>query len=360
MDFWLRTDEPYLCDIIYKSDSGERSYVFANPYTGKIQGEAKLTFQRFFRDLHYFLFIPFQIGHFTVLIFGFLLLLSLITALVFYKTWWRKLFELHTGKGALVFFRSLHRLIGLWSVLFTLLFSITGIWYFMERTNIAGISTISNPKKPRVTTAVSFENGDSEDMDFSDIDYNRAVAEAERAIPGLRAGDILPPKSKTDVIYISGEGKVPLVRQRANRVYLDPTTYKPIKVQDARDIGTTMYINDIADPLHFGYWGGLVTKIIWFFLGLGISSLVLSGIWIRAKRKATQRKAKKQSVMGIWHYINWGVCSIFWFFMYYILIDRYRVSGSALLVITAGWIIFLATAYYLFVIRLKRVIASAI
>ena len=56
--YWMKPDEPYICNIIYLKNNGNRSYVFANPYTGVIQGSANITIQRFFRDLHYFLFIP--------------------------------------------------------------------------------------------------------------------------------------------------------------------------------------------------------------------------------------------------------------------------------------------------------------
>ncbi len=55
-------------------------------------------------------------------------------------------------------------------------------------------------------------------------------------------------------------------------MYINPNTYEVVKVQNAKNISTTMWINDIADPLHFGNWGGLTTKIIWFIFGLGISS----------------------------------------------------------------------------------------
>lgn len=353
MTFWMHTDEPYLCDILYKKEGDRTSYVFANPYTGEIRGEAQITFQRFFRDLHYFLFIPFQIGHFTVLIFGFLLLISLITALVFYKKWWRKLFELQTKKGSLVFFRSLHRLVGLWSVPFTLLFSITGIWYFMERANVGGLATEVNPRAPKV------EGHDTENVEPigpNTLDYDRAMKIAQAQIPNLEVGDMAPSRGEYGSIYITGRSEVALVRQRANRVYLNPRTYEVIATQKASEMGTAMYLNDIADPLHFGYWGGLITKIIWFILGLGISSLVLSGIWITAKRKAIKRKKQKQKVMGVWRFINWVIFGAMIFFMYYIMIDRYAASTIALLTIGLGWLAFLAAAYYLFIYRLNRII----
>ena len=352
VSYWMRTEEPYLCDIIYVQDNGRQTYVFANPYTGKIQGNANLTFQRFFRDLHYFLFMPFyQFGYLIVLSFAFLLLISFLTALFFYKKWWRKLFILETKKGPLVFFRSFHRLVGLWSIPFSILFSVTGIWYFVERTNIAGVRTKVNPKLPKLETIV--ENADSINLTY-DIDYDRVAQVAQNAIPHFNVEDMNVPKEHDIPVYVRGNSDVPLVRQRANRVYVNPYTYEVVGVQNAKKISTTMWLNDIADPLHFGYWGGLATKVIWFFMGLGISSLVLSGIWITLKRKALQRKKQDKLILGKWKFINWGVYLFMMISMYVQLVGRYHTSSMGILVISFGWIIFLLLTYYIFVYRLNK------
>lgn len=352
IQYWMRSEEPYLCDIIYKVEEDQLSYVFANPYTGKIQGESAITIQRFFRDLHYFLFIPFQVGNFLVLLFGFLLLISLVTALLFYKKWWRKLFELKTGKGPLVFFRSMHRLVGLWSIPFTLLFSITGIWYFMERANVGGIGSQVNPSPPPLAVMPSSQKVPLEkDISYS-IDYDRAILLAKKEIPGLEVGNIYVPGKQTEILGLVGKSHVPLVRQRANRVYVDLRSYEVVFSQNAEEISTAMWINDVADPLHFGYWGGLATKIIYFILGLGISSLVLSGIWISMKRTAIKRQENGHP-LGIWQYVNWVVYGIILLFMYISLIDRYKASFKALSIISLGWLVFIGLAYYVFVHRLK-------
>ena len=357
--YWQTLEEPYLCNIVHLMQDGHRRYVFVNPYTGEVQGMAHLTFQRFFRDLHYFLFIPFQIGHFTVLIFGFMLLVSLLTALFFYKKWYRKLFELKTGRGAIVFFRSLHRLVGVWSAPFTLLFSITGIWYFVERANVGGVSDTANPTTPELT-APHIDSVDFPTL-IRSLDYDRALAIAQQEIPGLTVKDIRPPANPKDALYLTGTSDVPLVRNRANRVYLHPATYEVLDVQRATALPTVIWLNDIADPLHFGYWGGLATKVIWFMLGLGISSLVLTGIWISQKRKlkgAAKRNAARAKAqrMGSWKYINWAVYGVMLGFMYTILVTQYQASFTALLLITVGWTIFVGAAWYIFEYRLQRVV----
>lgn len=355
--YWAAANAPYLCDILYVTQDEKSRYVFANPYTGEVQGSTPLTFQRFFRDLHYYLFIPFQIGHFTVLIFAFLLFISMTTALLFYKKWYKKLFELKTGKGKVVFYRSLHRLVGVWSVPFVILFSVTGIWYFLERTNTANISKVSNTKSPKL------EHPMTDSLAFAKIsytlDYDRAIAQAKTRIPNLRIKDISPPYGMDDVIYLNGTSDVPLVRNRANRVYIHPLTYEILQVQRAEENPTRMWLNDIADPLHFGYWGGLATKILWFMGGLAISGLVLTGMWVSQKRRVKMRNAKQRRVqqMGSWKYVNWGLLATLLICMYAILITHYEATPAILTVITLAWAMSITAWWYLFVYKIKQVLA---
>lgn len=353
LTYWVMGDEPYLNDIVYVELEGQRYYVFVDPVKGQVTGSTTVTFQRFFRDFHYYLFMPFnQIGYFIVLVFAFFLLISMVTPLFFYKKWWNKLFELKTGKGLLVLFRSLHRVVGLWTLPFALLISVTGIWYFIERTNIGSVSDISNPVAPKLEEKPhSFDGTSSITYQF---DYEQAVALARENIPGLQIGGIVPGSKVTEPIYIRGKSHVPLVRKRANRVYIDPVSYRVVGLQKAEEIPTTMYLNDIADPLHFGNWGGLTTKIIWFFGGLAICSLILSGIWIALKRQAKQVAEKGVKVLGFWKYLNWGISLIILGYLYYFMLDRYAATWISIGVVTLflGTMAFLG--WYVFDHRLKK------
>jgi len=346
---WSATDESYLCDIVNVIIDDQRYYVFVNPYSGEVQGKVTLTFQRFFRDLHYYLFIPFQVGHFTVLFFGFMLFISLTTALLFYKKWWKKLFQLKSGNGTLLLYRSIHRLVGLWSIPFTILFSVTGIWYFLERTNVGNIGKISNPESPKLENII--QSNDSIPK-TSILDFDKIVSQSQQAIPGLHVMTISPPQGKSSVVYVTGQSNVPLVRNRANRVYIDTSNYKVIKAQNAEDVPTIMYINDIADPLHFGYWGGLTTKIVWFFGGLGISILVLTGVGISLKREA--KKLASVSKLGIWRFINWGIAAGMVGYMYHTLYFRYDVSVKIMSIVALGLGLFLFLNWYLFVYQINK------
>jgi uncharacterized iron-regulated membrane protein len=279
--YWERSREPYLTDIAYVKYPNGFEYVLVNPYTGVVQGSVEVTVQRFFRDLHYFLFIPNQVGNYLVLFFGLVLVVSLITGMLYYKDWYKRLFVLKTGHGSQAFYSSLHKLMGAWSIPFMILIGGTAIWYLIERSDIPKISPYLDVNVPAIT--VPSNNGTSTTMD---LDYDRLQSIAEQAIPGLVVKDLIPPASIDKPVYITGTtAHTPLVRHRANRVYIDPNTYQVLYVQRADEINTITWLNDIADPLHFGYWGGLITKSIWFILGLMLSALTLTGPWLYLKRR---------------------------------------------------------------------------
>ncbi len=350
--YWEASREPYLCDQIHVTQDNHRYYVFANPYTGQVQGHASLTIARFLRDLHYYLFIPFQVGHFTVLIFGFLLLASVITALYFYRKWYRKFFALKKGKGPVVLFRSLHRVVGVWSIPLALLFAVTGIWYFIERTNLGQVSTIANTKTPEIQ-ALGLDSVAFAQMDAT-LDYDQAIAAAKAAIPDLQVKDIFIPTQQDRPLYLTGTNTTPLVRHRANRVYIHPLTYEVVAVQDAGKINTVTWLNDIMDPLHFGYWGGLPSKIIWFLSGLAISGLVLTGIWISLKRKVRDAQKAKHQRLGKWKYANWAVLFLLLLFMYGTLIVRYAAGTGLIIGLTLAIIGLTVLGWYIFVHRIAK------
>jgi uncharacterized iron-regulated membrane protein len=354
LTYWLIPEESYLNDITYVQKGDQRYYVFVDAYQGKVTGSTTVTFQRFFRDFHYYLFMPFyQVGYFIVLVFSFLLLAILTTALVFYKKWWKKFFDFKYGSNTLVFFRSLHRIAGLWSLPFALLFSITSIWYFTERTNIGNVSGISNPTPPKLESQGLDTQGETA---FSyTLDYDLAAKKALKEIPDLRIGGIVPTNSLTTPIYIRGKSSVPLVRKRSNRVYVDPATYEVVGVQKATEIPAIMYLNDIADPLHFGNWGGLLTKVIWFLSGLTLSGLILTGIWIALKRQMKKVKKLPDATLAFWKYFNWGIVLAVFGFMYSFMLFRYSLTWISFALVTAiiGGLVFLT--WFIFVKKIREI-----
>lgn len=131
---------------------------------------------------------------------------------------------------------------------------------------MAGISDDANPPFPEL---IHHEGKQAEEELSYTVDYDKAAAIAQKEIPVLQIGTLLPPASLERPIYLTGKSDVPLVRKRANRVYLNPVTYETVEVQKAEDINTTMWLNDIANPLHFWLLGRPHNQIYLVHLWVG-------------------------------------------------------------------------------------------
>ena len=258
---------------------GELGRLWFDPATGAFQGSSKwLNLQRFFRTTHRHLMLPTPIGVPIVASLAIPLLLSLVTGLIVYKRFWRGFFRWpRFRRKARIWNGDVHRLLGLWSSWFLLLMVITGLWYLIES---LGGRAPPFPKPASVTTSET--SADAEAVSGAAID--RMIATAQSVYPGFRVRLVSLPQKAGAPLTVSGDLDAVLVRPRANVVAFDPATGELLGSYRGEELGIHTRISEAADPLHFGYFGGLWTKVIWFLFGLAMSALALTGSVIYGKR----------------------------------------------------------------------------
>lgn len=74
------------------------------------------------------------------------------------------------------------------------------------------------------------------------------------------------------------------MRERTNAVFIDPVSDQIIGNRIAHGMGVGERIVHTADPLHFGTFGGLATKLLWVIFGLLLTAMAGSGAYIYVKR----------------------------------------------------------------------------
>src|SRR5690606_25999462 len=139
----------------------------------------------------------------------------------------------------------LHRLAGVWTLLFALLIGATGVWYFVEIPLHWSVSSPPPPKLPQTTVEAQMAGASTLAMD----DWVRI---AQPDIPTLRVGAIFLPTGPKRPVKIDGQATAWLVRDRANTVVLDPLTGQVLMRQRAEQLNPLRRWEDMADPLHFG------------------------------------------------------------------------------------------------------------
>lgn len=293
---WAPEGSRFACEFWVAGPSGGNRRVYVDPYTGRVQGEAPwFNTQRFFRDFHRRFFWHPWWGIWLVAVFGFVLFAASATGLAFYKRWWAKLFTLRWGKGGRQLWSDLHRLVGVWTLLFSLLIAGTGIWYFVE---IPLSWTVKPDRLPELPTSGI---ADAE-RDAERLPVDAWVQAAQEAIPELEVGTIWFPAKPAAAVRIEGQATAWLVRDRANKVLVDPYSGEAFYQQRAEEMHPYWRWVDMADPLHFGDFAGLASKLIWFALGLLMSLLMPTGAYLwtrRATQTAGATDARLRKAAGV-------------------------------------------------------------
>lgn len=263
--------------------------VYVNPYSGKIQGATGwFSIQRTLRNFHMNLSLP-AFGLYVVGALGFFLLASVASALLFYKRWWRRFLILRPHRGRRVFWSDAHRAGGLWSLWFALVIAITGIWYFVEMGMIdagAGLSDV-----PATPPSLSPEQLRAYGERPERLAIGDLLARVEATYPALDVNRIWLPSEPDQAVRFTGQADAWLVRDRANNVYLNPYDGSLMARYRAEELPLAYRWVHTADPLHFGDFGGITTKLIWLLFGLLTSALPLTGayLWYRRNRRPARK-----------------------------------------------------------------------
>jgi uncharacterized iron-regulated membrane protein len=286
------------------ADNPHRIYV--DPASAKVLGHTSyLNVQRFFRSFHMALFdtgnlslFGVTLGYLLVVLLAFPLLASMITSLVFYKRWWRGFLTLTIGRGPKAFWSSAHKMIGVWSLWLVFVIGTTGVWYLAEW-------YIPYPEEPQTQTIVPAS---------PPLTLDQLVEKAKVNYPALRVKGISNWEN-ANTMWLDGHDGSLLVRDRAASIGIDRYTGAIVEIRKPGDLSALDRWAETADVIHFGTWGGLASKILYFVFGLLLSALVLTGAYLHVKRQERQHGPKRMrgavlaayaATLGIIGYAIWG------------------------------------------------------
>ena len=284
-----KLDSEYLTfRVVVDNDSLHNRFVQVDPWTHEVLGDIpRLTVQRFFRDFHRYLFMPAFPGLLIVGPLSIILLLSLYTGIKTTRNWRKALWRVRLNQSKRILFSDLHKFLGLWGIWFTFLIGITGTWYLYEFGNaIAGVRLEATPpvieeKKTDVSGILSL------------AEFRTIITTAQLAHKNWEITAFYNSFTTSKAIQLRGvSNSNPVIRNRAHSVFIDPTTHDIMGAWSPETIDTLAYINEYADPIHFGNFGGFWLKLIWFMFGASLTAMSYTGVkmtWQRTKSSAVTR-----------------------------------------------------------------------
>lgn len=278
---------------LYQNDGRISTYDLGlmniDPYTGKVLREGKL---RDFNPglMHWILQFhwSFQLGLPGLLlatIFGITMLLSMLTGLIIYrKFFWRVLlfrvpFKWDNWRRAS---SSLHRIIGVWTLLFNLIIFFTGFWMNMFSMDPAYWRKQMRPAPENTLSEVSMDS---------------MLRSAKASMPDLMIKNIYLPTQPGKDFRISGlrKGELPLF-YNPNSVSIDPKNGRIVHVHRFKDMGIWEKIESSFMPLHTGSFGTTPVKVGYVLLGLTPGLLSITGTLLFWRRRSKTKGSLKNKM----------------------------------------------------------------
>lgn len=290
---WLIFDESDRPDQIWIHPSGElsqREFVLVlDPYRGeaktRLLEDRSDSYYGWMLNLHYTLFMG-NFGYVLVGIFGIIFVFQGISGFVLYRNIWANLFRIRTKESLRTFFADFHKWVGIFSLVFNLILGFTGAWWVVS-TMIDYINRGEEPKQ---------ELGNFLGRNIS---VDELVSEAIRVQPSFKLGYISFPHHKDGdptVLYGTEESGAAFRSRFGSYFTFDSYSGKLLRVFEVSKENAFHRFLDSFRPLHFGTFGGLISKILWVILGLAPGILSITGVAILVSKKRMQSERKRNRV----------------------------------------------------------------
>ena len=287
---------------IFNDDTADRVYLIKrgtedwykfhlDQYTGNILSEPVGTshyFTDWFLDLHYtFLLndlksLPGQTGTVLGFFFAVFFLVLGITGLIIYRKFWQRLFSVRWRATLQIVLSDIHKMTGVIGSPIIIILAITGgyfngaVWYH---------EVIEHAEEEHFVLTKNLYN--------EEISFQHVLDDSQKQIPTFNGTFLVMPLEPDENITLFGEVDTsnPLASEYANTVTYNKLTGEHMANWDIREVGVVWQVIDSFRKLHFGYFAGLISKILWCIVGLSPVWLAGTGFYLWL----TRRKRKKQS-----------------------------------------------------------------
>lgn len=295
MGSWELFDDKSRADTAYiiEKKTGHWYKLYLDQYTGDILSKP-VTVDHDITDwllsLHYTFLLDFT-GTVLGSVFAIILLFLGISGIILYRQFWKKLFTLRFKAAKRVFYSDVHKLFGIISSPILIILAVTGGYY-----NIAAVvHEVEEHVEPHPLLTEPLYN--------EKLDFQQLLEKTKIYVNGFKATYFLFPFEPELHITFFGEvpSKNPLTSEYASTVTYDRNSGELMAAFDIRNASVITVVVDTFRKLHFGYFAGLPSKVIWSVLGLTPLWLSLTGLyfyWFRkSKRTRKQTKSNYQAVI---------------------------------------------------------------
>jgi uncharacterized iron-regulated membrane protein len=240
--------------------------------------------------LHAYLLVPGLLGRYFVGILGLAMLASLWTGLRVRRHLWRDAAQRPRTHQSRLWLTDVHRMLGVWVLPFHALIALTGVYL-----GVRGLAVVPalwgrfEGDAVRARAAMEVPGGPRE-LSASLPRIEELIERARREVPDLQVNAVLLRAWERPTAQVTVMGQlrgVPLLpRHEGVRVVFSGADGALLGVRNAVASGPLVRVYHALGPLHFGEFGGWLTRPLYFVLGLASGLMALAGTLIWAERRA--------------------------------------------------------------------------
>lgn len=264
-----------------------RTKVALRSDSGAVVGPVDSQLGQFLRMLHVFLFF----GPRTIVGFlGVVMLVLISTGIVIHRKILAELFTQRWERSPRVVLSDLHKCTGIWGLGFHLLIATTGAWMGLAPLFERGYQYLSTDAQSMASAAARRSAAVAIPAAMPSLDALHAAA--QRAVPGLRTRHVSLRRWGSSTAEVGFGGPLDNHLGSTARVDFDAATGMLKKLHDPRARGFWSQLDSLMEPLHFGDFGGITLKWLYFILGMSAALLSISGtlVWLDARQQRQRRQ----------------------------------------------------------------------
>lgn len=287
----------WVYEVMMQSPNAESINVYLNQYTGEVTGSRpwKQSLGGFLIDLHVHL-LSGDIGAQVVGVCGVILLLMGVTGLILWNGWHNLKQGLKfrwNAPGKLVNY-DLHKLGGILSVTVLSLLAFTGTaMVFWTPVEAAVYSLTQTPLPPPVPQSKVVAGVPP--MGIDDL-----LQKSQATLPFAKFYKIFPAKEPEDAFSVWMQLPDENEFNKTPWLYFDQYTGNLLQIKNPKSAPFASQFMEAMGVLHFGEYGGFLSKFIYFIIGLTPLGLLITGLimwqqrrWAEARRKEAKNRAKR-------------------------------------------------------------------
>lgn len=275
--------------------------LIVDPYTGRVTGERVYSesIMGFIRNLHRTLLVP-TVGKYLVGVASLICAMLMITGL---RQWlpkrWRNLrarLGVKWSGGAKRVTYDLHNTVGFYFSPIITLVSLTGVMITFSQVILLFLFLLSFESP---TSLDKILDQRSEYVAGAEpLSIGAAAAYAERALPGFEVLGVSPPRDSAGAYEFSMLGPNGLATGDHGIAFIDQYSGATIGTSEAAEYRLIKVYLNYVTPVHYGTFGGIVTRLLALLASLVTAGLFVSGLliwWRRGKTKKPRRVKRSAS-----------------------------------------------------------------